>query len=148
MFTLSAGQKIHLGSDRQRREAFVQEVTDTYNKEGALLIDVGTETVADGPGSGEPLKDTIAHSMSELFKSILDEGVEATWMCVGGDTLQALFRVTGISAIIPLREILAGVVLARFVYQGKEGHIITKSGGFGKENVIELLWNECKGSGT
>ena len=97
MFTLSAEQKIHLGSDRQRREAFVQEVTDTYNKEGALLIDVGTETVADQRDSGEPVKDTIAHSMGELFKSILDEGVEATWMCVGGwyDVVVAMYHDQG-----------------------------------------------------
>jgi len=147
-YTLSAEQKVHLGSDTQKREAFVSEITDTYTKEGAVLIDVGTETVADQRDSGEPVKDTIAHSMGELFKSILDEGVEATYMCIGGDTLQALFRVTGISAITPVREVLPGVVLARFVYQGKERLIITKSGGFGTENVIELLWNECKGSGA
>ena len=88
------------------------------------------------PLSSRQLGIQIAAILSEVVKYMLDSGIQATLMCIGGDTLKAITRTLGVSQIIPVCEVEKGVVLARFVYQDRTYHIITKSGGFGDQDLL------------
>lgn len=82
------------------------------------------------------IRDHIASNLGKLIRRLLDSGLEATLMCSGGDTLLALFRSLNVTKLTPVCELETGVVLARFAYGGRQYHIISKSGGFGGEDLL------------
>ena len=82
-----------------------------------------------------------------LMKRLLDSGLEATLMCTGGDTLLALMRTVNVAELTPVCELATGVVLTKFVYQGKPYDIISKSGGFGAPDLLCRL-ADLTGTGT
>ncbi|MBQ6775951.1 MAG: hypothetical protein IJP53_05775, partial [Synergistaceae bacterium] len=99
--------------------------TDDYIKANNLTID--------------QVRLRISHSITGAAKALLDSGLDARLMCVGGDTLLALMRYVGVFELVPICEIARGVVLTSFAYGGKDYYIMTKSGGFGNENLLATL---------
>ena len=88
----------------------------------------------------------ISDTLGQLMRKLLDSGLEATLMCTGGDALLALMRAVGVTVLTPVCELDTGVVLTYFVYCGKTHYIISKSGGFGKPDLMcrlaELTGNQ------
>ncbi|MBR2209305.1 MAG: four-carbon acid sugar kinase family protein [Synergistaceae bacterium] len=78
----------------------------------------------------------ISNAITSAAKALLDNGLEARLMCVGGDTLLALMQYVGVHELIPICEIEKGVVLTNFTYNNKNYNIMTKSGGFGDEDLL------------
>lgn len=78
---------------------------------------------------------TIGYLVSRLFSH---EAV-GTLLITGGDTLLQCMDYMGVHEIEPLGEMDAGVVLSRFTYHGITRYVISKSGGFGKENLLTEL---------
>lgn len=78
---------------------------------------------------------TIGYLVSRLFSH---EAV-GTLLITGGDTLLQCMDYMGVHEIEPLGEMDAGVVLSRFCYQGFTRYVISKSGGFGAENLLTEL---------
>ena len=70
---------------------------------------------------------------------MIDAGLNARLMCVGGDTLLALMNAVNIHELVPVCEISQGVVLTGFSYNGRNYYIMTKSGGFGEEDLLLKL---------
>lgn len=88
----------------------------------------------------QQVRERISNTLGELMKRLLDNGLKATLMCTGGDTLLALMRAVNVVELIPVCELATGVVLTRFNYRGKTYSIISKSGGFGEKNLLcELM---------
>ena len=80
---------------------------------------------------------TVGYLVSRLFAN----PQIGTILITGGDTLLQCMDYMGIHEIEPLRELDAGVVLSRFAYHGVSRYVISKSGGFGKENLLTELAN-------
>lgn len=78
---------------------------------------------------------TVGYLVSRLFSH---EAV-GTLLITGGDTLLQCMDYMGIHEIEPLGEMAAGVVLSRFTCQGITRYVISKSGGFGSENLLTEL---------
>ncbi len=55
---------------------------------------------------------------------------------IGGDTLLQCMDALEVYEMEPLRELLPGVVLSRFSFQGSLRYLISKSGGFGKPSLF------------
>ena len=75
---------------------------------------------------------TIGYLVSQLF-ACPELG---TLLVTGGDTLLQCMDYMGIHEIQPLCELDSGVVLSRFTYRGVTRYVISKSGGFGRENLF------------
>ena len=86
----------------------------------------------------------ISRSVTGAAKNLLDLGLNARLMCVGGDTLLALMQAVKVSELIPICELSKGVVLTSFIYRGKIYYIMTKSGGFGEADLLVRLANNTK----
>lgn len=95
----------------------------------------------------EQVRVRISAALGSLMKQLLDNGLEATLMCTGGDTLLALMRTVNVAELTPVCELATGVVLTKFVYRGKPYDIISKSGGFGAPDLLCRL-AELIGTGT
>ena len=60
-------------------------------------------------------------------------------MIIGGDTLLGFMDAIGCRELTPLREVLPGVVEAGFTYRGELHSVLSKSGGFGQEDILLKL---------
>lgn len=87
----------------------------------------------------EQLRVQISHNLAALIKRMLDDGLNATLLCTGGDTLMALMQAVEVSELTPICELTTGVVLTEFIYKEKTYHIISKSGGFGDQDLLIKL---------
>ena len=66
-------------------------------------------------------------------------GVHRRILIIGGDTLLALMDELNCAAITPLCEPDRGVVLFELEYAGETRRIMSKSGGFGAEDLLTRL---------
>ena len=89
----------------------------------------------------EQVRTRISEVLGIIIKGLLEEGIKNTLMVTGGDTLLGLMKEIGIQEIEPICELVSGCVLAEFDYQETIHYIVTKSGGFGGERLIEEIMN-------
>ncbi len=111
-------------------------ILDTNDPEGSA------ETQERAAAMGLSLAQTrvrVSKALAELTRGLLDRGLEATLLCVGGDTLLALMQAVGTHELTPVCEMAPGVVLTSFVYGGRVRYILAKSGGFGKPDLLCCL---------
>mgnify|MGYP002623193624 CR=1 FL=1 len=87
----------------------------------------------------ETVRQNISRSVTGAAVAMIDAGLEARLMCVGGDTLLELMGAVGVNELVPVCEVEKGVVLTTFTYKGKTYYIMTKSGGFGEKDLLVRL---------
>ena len=87
----------------------------------------------------EDVRVRISETLGYLLKKLIDVGMEGTYLITGGDTLIGFMKAIGVSELEPMNEIRPGCVLTSLNYQDKKHYVITKSGGFGQERLIEQL---------
>lgn len=93
----------------------------------------------------EQVRQAISRTFGIVLKKLLDEGLNAVILVTGGDTLLGFMKEISQRELQPIREIRPGCVLTRLTYNGRQYHIITKSGGFGNEDLLLELTSELKG---
>ena len=87
----------------------------------------------------EEVRQRISGSLGQILKAVHDHGVEGTLLITGGDTLKQCMDRLEVYQIEPLCELEPGVVLSRFTYQDVTRYVISKSGGFGSEDLLVSL---------
>lgn len=86
--------------------------------------------------SMERVRVGISSALATLTKALMDSGLNATLMSIGGDTLLALMQAVGVRELVPVCEVAEGVVLTSFRYGSEDYCIVTKSGGFGEPDLL------------
>ncbi len=81
----------------------------------------------------------VARNMGELVKKVLEFNCIGTLVVFGGDTAVSVIKALGCDGIVPLEEIIPGVVASRVIGADKALLLITKAGGFGSENVLQEI---------
>lgn len=84
----------------------------------------------------EGMRVRIASSVGHMLGALFTSPELGTLLLTGGDTLLQCMNCIGVQELEPVCEMESGVVLARFTYHGCTRHVITKSGGFGQENLL------------
>ena len=92
----------------------------------------------------EHVRRRISETFGVILKQIIEEGLQTVILVTGGDTLLGFMKQIRQWELHPLRELRPGCVLTSLSYKGREYHIITKSGGFGEENLLLELTEELK----
>ena len=87
----------------------------------------------------EGMRVSIASSIGHMLGSLFASPELGTLLLTGGDTLLQCMNCVGVRELEPVCEVEKGVVLARFTCNGCTRHVITKSGGFGQENLLTDL---------
>ena len=81
----------------------------------------------------------ISGSVGQMFGALFGSEHLGTLLLTGGDTLLQCMNSVGARELEPVCELESGIVLARFTYQGRTRYVITKSGGFGQEDLLVEL---------
>ena len=135
-------------------DTFISNCISAVEKSGCCIVDVKESFEAkDGEAKDGKeltkayLKDSVVKALSIIFKRVIEAGLDATFMCIGGDTLQAVVAAIGVNDFRPVCELAPGVVLSVFEYGGKLYPMVCKSGGFGVPDLIcNLVEMTKKGS--
>lgn len=119
------------------------EWRDALAERACLILDVNdvrpgeTGLYAEKRGlDTEQVRVRIAATLGALLKRLMEEKIGATLLLTGGDTLLAFLRQIGVEELIPGWELAPGVVISRLTYENSAYDVISKSGGFGDEDLI------------
>jgi uncharacterized protein YgbK (DUF1537 family) len=121
-----------------------QEYIDNYLKiEKPLMFEtfgnVSTDKAKPLSDQRNELRFRIGQSLGYLVKKLMSNGMKRTFLFTGGDTLYQSMRVFGITKIKPLKELFPGIVLGSIDFKDEKHYVITKSGGFGNEDLFIKL---------
>lgn len=92
--------------------------------------------------SEEMVRFKIGESLGVLTKKLWEVSQKGTFLFTGGDTLYQSMKVLGVTQIKPINELESGVVLSKLCWNHQEMIVITKSGGFGEEDLFEQIINK------
>ena len=84
----------------------------------------------------EQIRFRIGQSLGKLTEKILSQNIPKTLFFTGGDTLHQSMEVLHVTDLTPKEELSPGVVYSELVYKDPQIPVITKSGGFGSENLF------------
>ncbi len=134
-------------ADQPLMDAFFEKWKAAYHATGFVIIDTmdldePELTLRYARKNGMELsqvREQIGYGLGQITKRILDDGFCATLMVTGGDTVLKLLRQLHVQTLIPVCEIAPGTILSQFTYQDKSYQLLTKSGGFGDENLLLKL---------
>lgn len=94
----------------------------------------------------EAMRVRIAGSLGHMVKALIAGPGVGTLLLTGGDTLLQCMNCIGVRELEPVCELEKGIVLARFAWEGCPRYVITKSGGFGQEQLFTKLAERIKNS--
>ena len=147
---LSNRQKLGIGErtpeeDREFFDALYRQVSGT-DKYILDTLDVpGEETAEAFAGrNGMSLSDIrfrIADSLGRIAMEMVNRGLNYTISMTGGDTLMGFMNHIGKTELVPICEIGKGAVLSAMRWNGKRIQVISKSGGFGEENIFVQMYD-------
>ena len=103
------------------------------------ILDTGSTDVGDGAEATAENSRRVAEKMGAVISRVSCLAPDATLFIIGGDTLIAFIHCLGIKTIIPAAELMPGVVLAKYRFEGAWRYLISKSGGFGEPDLLRRV---------
>ncbi len=128
-------------------EKLLTGVDEAFAKAPCCIIDSndnpGVESMTDySARMGMTIEDvrvSISETLGAAAAQVIRRDANAVYLMTGGDTLMGLMKHIGLSKLTPLREMAPGSVLTKLEWDGVSYYIITKSGGFGDEDLLEKI---------
>lgn len=110
----------------------------------AILQSVGSgerpTTAEDAPDfAPNEVRTRISRVLGMICRQMMDNGLRRTLLVTGGDTLLAFLNELQVTSLIPLGEVMRGVVCCHLQYRGRQYILLSKSGGFGEDDLILRL---------
>lgn len=87
----------------------------------------------------DEVRTRIADSMGIILKYMVERGLNSTLLITGGDTLLGFMNRMKVCEMEPVCEMAPGTVLSRFKINDNIYQAISKSGGFGTEDLLVRL---------
>ncbi len=87
----------------------------------------------------EQVRSAIPKALARIVRDLWQSGITNTILVTGGDTLMACMDMMGVWEMEPVCEMAAGTVLAAFRLGDSIRYMMTKSGGFGKPELLAAL---------
>lgn len=152
----------HLGNEQKLRPAYMDsEAGKDYldrlfrriSRTDRFLLDTldvpGEETAKDyAKRTGiavENIRFCIADALGVIAAEMVRRGLNYTISMTGGDTLMGFMHQTGCTELIPVCEIGTGAVLSIMHWDDRRIQVISKSGGFGDENIFTQMYQVISG---
>ncbi|MFN3226055.1 MAG: four-carbon acid sugar kinase family protein [Hyphomicrobiales bacterium] len=106
---------------------------------GPVEILGDTCVVAMSAGAEPCTEEAAAASFAENAVRVLTTMEPSTLLCTGGETADAILRRLGVSVMRLMGEVAAGLPVCEITAPWGEAHLITKSGGFGRADLLSEL---------
>lgn len=138
----------YFSSDVGKR--WLNNVNERLDKQQVVMIDSGIsqpniieDYMSKNRIDAEEVRTKITRALGTLMGKFYEmgSGYEATVMIIGGDTLKGFIEEINCEEINLLCEITMGTVLSTIDVFGRRAQIVTKSGGFGRKDLILYIAN-------
>ena len=130
-------------------KAFIADCAAEFARTKRLIVDTNDATAGLTDHYAEKhgltvleVRNRIAGTLGDIARALLLGGTRGSLLVTGGDTLLAFVEHLGVNQLTPVRELKAGVVLNKVVFEGEIIPVISKSGGFGKKELLPELVEE------
>ncbi len=140
---LTIEQKLQKGYyDTSAGKAFLQYILETCRKHPQMIVDsMGGEEAMEAYrkkyGISMPdVRRLIPEAHGQIADFLARNHMDITVLTTGGDTLMGYMKLIGCTQIRPVCEIEPGVVVSELENRGFLQQVISKSGGFGTEDVL------------
>ena len=124
--------------------AFLEELAEQIRKAGRVELDTfdleGRESVREYTARNGIDENSVRFSISKCYgkmvRYLVEKDLNMTVLMTGGDTLMGFMNEIGVNQIWPVAEVGQGTVLSRLYWGDRVLQIISKSGGYGEEDVF------------
>lgn len=124
----------------EAEEHLAKRVAAASADSAITILDTGSTDVGDGAEATAENSRRVAEKMGAVIGRVSRLAPDATLFIIGGDTLIAFIHYLGIKTIIPAAELMPGVVLAKYRFEGAWRYLISKSGGFGEPDLLRRVF--------
>lgn len=125
---------------------WLSRFTGYFEKSNVVMIDTGISN----PEMVEiyrkahriPLEEVrvrIADQIGMILRRLLEQNINCTLMIIGGDTLMSFVSQSECREIEPICEVEPGTVLSSMKIDNRNIWVITKSGGFGRRELLQTV---------
>lgn len=124
---------------------WLQTLLDQLDDRKHMVLDSCDATLLDArpfaQAKAEQMRNRVASRLGEIVARLIELGVDQryTLFIIGGDTLMGFLQQMQHPEISLLDEVTPGVVLFCFQYQAREVVMLSKSGGFGADALLEEI---------
>lgn len=115
-------------------------IMDALGTEGLAILDTEADLSAVSCSAMESAR-KVSRALASIVHSCIDRG-EFTVFVIGGDTMLSLLEELGRVVVEPVSELAKGIVLSYVLHDGRRMTLLSKSGGFGSDNLIQELVND------
>ncbi len=124
--------------DSQEGDNDIADYARQCKSAGAFVIGCGTNEVQsyDPALPSDITGEFVAGQISRVVEKLVSKVNISVLVIFGGDTAAAIMNRLGVSEIIPVKELMQGIVLSRFSVSSKQMCMVTKAGGFGSPDTI------------
>lgn len=106
---------------------------DTFDLEGQESVQ---EYISRKGIDSNSIRFSISGCYGKIVKYLVEKGLDLTVLMTGGDTLMGFMKEIGVNQISPVSEVGQGTVLSRLYWKDRVLQVISKSGGYGEEDVF------------
>ncbi|HIW21166.1 MAG TPA: four-carbon acid sugar kinase family protein [Candidatus Dorea intestinavium] len=139
---LKAKQKFEINYYKtEEGKNFLEKIVQYCKKEHRIIVDSFNEEKEECNNKMEH-RENIAKAHGQIVKKIVESKVDFTILMTGGDTLMGYMKLINCSQLEPICELEQGVVVSNIKVKGKNQQVISKSGGFGTEDVFCRIANK------
>ena len=132
--------------DSEKGKAFLNYLERMCRTNKVIIIDTlergafkeFSEAQKSGMSKNE-IRFAIVSSQGRIIKELIKRTDVNTILVTGGDTLMGFVKEIDGAQLVPICELNQGTVLSRIDMDGKPVQIISKSGGFGREELMEEI---------
>lgn len=120
----------------------LKKINKEVEKNHNVAISVGSEEISKQDQIS--LRENVGQRLGRIAYEIIDQNKDANIFIIGGDTVVSLMYELDNPKIMPIKLLSDGVVLSELKYSDNKLNLITKSGGFGKEDVLIEVMRKLK----
>lgn len=123
-------------------EVFLEEILSLCKENKKLIVDTfdcegeKEEFLIEHQIQPEKVRELIAKAHGRIVLEIMKRKLDITVLMTGSDTLMGYMNLIGCRQIEPLCEIEPGIAVSQIIYRGHRQQVISKSGGFGTEDIL------------
>lgn len=123
---------VKIQSVYQNEKRVIIEAVDS-SREGML------ETSLNGRKADQETRQQVADNVAKVVRTLIQNGMNGVYVLIGGDTMATIMKKLGCRQIIPLKELMPGIVLSKAYHELGSMLVVSKSGGFGETDALVKL---------
>ena len=143
MIDIPCADMIHKYNSRESCLLMAEQIKNHFSSKQSFILRITQNELISGQIKHDAQfrhnSHQIAAHIGMLLSALIETGMEKNIVITGGDTLHNFLQKASCSEIIPLEEIETGVILSMLTVRNKKIALVSKSGGFGSEEVFSKI---------